>query len=46
MQFKNGVLNTKKILDSANFQRNLFSEKVLNDFINSTNFQKMKLKSQ
>ena len=44
MQFKNGVLNTKKILDSANFQKNLFSEKVLNDFINSTNFQKDEVK--
>ncbi|WP_426828895.1 hypothetical protein [Staphylococcus warneri] len=44
MQFKNGVLNTKKILDSANFQRNLFSEKVLNDFIKSTNFQKDEVK--
>jgi len=32
MQFKNGVLNTKKILDSANFQRNLFSEKAIKSF--------------
>lgn len=40
MKFRNGVLNAKRIVDSTHFQRNLFSKKALDSFIEISNFSK------